>query len=334
MGKQEVVAVQTEGTRHGGSFFSRKVVVPGIVVVAAAVLVAALAFLAGVATLAMIGRGGYAIPRIASPGSSRYAEELPAMALAEREAKTFLAPSEGPSLDVLFASSDTASASEPTGTGRKIIRDAEISVEVNSFKDASERAAAICEAQGGYVESSSAQASKGDLRSGTIVLRVPAERFEDAIADIETLGRVRSKQVIGRDVTEEYVDLEVRLLNWQQQEKQLLAIMSKATKVSDVLQVQTELGRVREQIERITGRLRFLKSQIAFSKVTLELFEPAVASAVPSEWGFVRALGRAMAAFVNTVNGMVVLAGGIAPVVVLALAAWVAATAIRKRRTR
>lgn len=314
---------------------SRKVTLPGFLVVLVAVFLVGAIVVVSAVILTGVVPGKYAMPSVESPTDrGRYIRELPVVATAGKRAEQSSAGSSGASFDAVAASSGVASASGLDQIARKVIKDANLSVEVSSFKDGSSRAAAICEAQGGYVQSSSAQASKGDLRSGTIVLRVPADKFEAVLRDVENLGKVRSKEVAGRDVTEEYVDLEARLSNWQQQEKQLLVIMGKASKVSDVLQVQAELGRVREEIERITGRLKYLNSQIAFSTITVELFEPSVASEVPHDWGFVRAVERAIAAFVNTVNAIVVFAGGIAPVVVLALAAWGVAAGVRRRRAR
>ncbi|MEW6229321.1 MAG: DUF4349 domain-containing protein [Bacillota bacterium] len=312
----------------------RKVTLPGFLVVLVAVFLVGAIVLVSAVILTGVAPGRYTMPSVGSPDRGRYIRELPAAATIEERAEPSSAGSPGASFDAVMASSGVASASGLDQIARKVIKDANLSVEVSSFKDGSSRAAAICEAQGGYIQSSSAQASKGDLRSGTIVLRVPADKFEAVLRDVENLGKVRSKEVAGRDVTEEYVDLEARLSNWQQQEKQLLVIMGKASKVSDVLQVQAELGRVREEIERITGRLKYLNSQIAFSTIRVELFEPSVASEVPHDWGFVRAVERAIAAFVNTVNAIVVFAGGIAPVAVLALAAWGVAAGVRRRRAR
>lgn len=312
--------------------FSRRVTLPGFLVVLVAVLLVGATVLVSAVILTGVVPGRYAMLSVELPDRAGYTRELPAAATAEKRAGQSYAGALGSPIDAVMASSGVASASGLDQIARKVIKDANLSVEVGSFKDASGRAAAICEVQGGYVQSSSALASKGDLRSGSIVLRVPADKFEAVLRDIENLGRVRSKEIAGRDVTEEYVDLEARLSNWQQQEKQLLVIMGKASKVSDVLQVQAELGRVREEIERIAGRLKYLNSQIVFSTIRVELFEPSVASEVPHDWGFVRAVERAIAAFVNTVNAIVVFAGGIAPVVLLGLAAWGVTVGVRRRR--
>lgn len=301
--------------------FSHKVTVPVFTLVFAAVSLILAVVLLTYAALNVATPATYPMLSVGEPEERAYPEALlertPLKAATERAS----AGLEGTSADAWLTSPGAVSASGLDAVARKIIKDASVSVQVTSFRDVVARAASICEAQGGYVQSSSAQASEDELRSGTVVLRVPSDKFDAVLADIEGLGKVRSKEVAGRDVTEEYVDLEARLSNWQQQEKQLLAIMAKASKVSDILQVQAELGRVREEIERITGRLKYLNSQIDFSTITAEFFEPSVVSEVPRDWGFVRALERAVAASVNTVNAIVVFAGGVAPVALLAVAA-------------
>lgn len=328
----------SQEVRQEGAFLRKATItLPSFLVVLAAVFLVAATLLVGSLVFTGISPDAHTMLSVGSLVRGGDSRESPAAKLDEKaiEQSSDLSDlSVASARDAVRASSSIAGASGLDQIARKVIKDASLSVEVDDFKEGSGQAAAICEAQGGYVQSSSAHASRGDLRSGTIVLRAPADRFEAVLRGIEDLGKVRSKEIAGRDVTEEYVDLEARLSNWQQQEKQLLAIMAKAGKVSDILQVQAELGRVREEIERILGRLKYLNSQIAFSTITVYLFEASVTDEVPHDWGFLRAIARAIVAFVNTVNAIVVFAGAAAPIALLGLATWSVVAGIRRRRGR
>ncbi|MDD3896521.1 MAG: DUF4349 domain-containing protein [Candidatus Peribacteraceae bacterium] len=106
----------------------------------------------------------------------------------------------------------------------------------------------------------------------TVEIRVPQERFAEVIAFVRAnVLRVTSEQVSGQDITEEFVDNQARLGNLQATETQLLSIMQKAYKIEDVLAVQRELTSIREQIERLEARQKFLRESVAMSKISVYL---------------------------------------------------------------
>lgn len=129
----------------------------------------------------------------------------------------------------------------------------------------------VARAHGGFVLSTTVD--EGGVRSGMVVLRVPAESFEDALADARTVGEVVREQVSGEDVSQEFVDLDARLRNFEAQESVLLDLMSKSASVADTLRVQRELQDVQLEIERLRGRLRYLRDQTDLSTITLHLRE-------------------------------------------------------------
>jgi hypothetical protein len=93
--------------------------------------------------------------------------------------------------------------------------------------------------------------------------------------ELQSLGKVLERQVTAEDVTEEFVDSQARLRNLKKTEERLVAHLSRTGKLSDTLLVEKELTRVRQEIEQIEGRLRFLSHRIAFSTITLTLSEAA-----------------------------------------------------------
>jgi hypothetical protein len=163
---------------------------------------------------------------------------------------------------------------------RKIIRNAEISLEMRSPGEAQPKIAALAEKHHGFVVTSEFRqnGSRSMTLSPTvvtIVIRVPAQEFDAVIEEIRSAGgRVLDDKRSGQDVTEEYVDLEARLRAKRALEMQLLDIMKQAHKVTDALEVQTQLGEVRTEIEQFEGRRRFLENQSALSTIKVTLSAP------------------------------------------------------------
>ncbi|HEU4418610.1 MAG TPA: DUF4349 domain-containing protein [Planctomycetota bacterium] len=102
----------------------------------------------------------------------------------------------------------------------------------------------------------------------TLVVRVPAPHFEEAFAWVKQTGRVLSESRQAADVTEEFVDLGIRLDNARKARDRLLEILQKADKVEDILKVEAELRRLTEEIERMEGRKKFLADQVALSTLS------------------------------------------------------------------
>ncbi len=125
----------------------------------------------------------------------------------------------------------------------------------------------------GYIISSSVHEvdESGNLR-GQISFKVPQAKFEEGLSELRDLAiTVNSERVTGQDVSEEFTDLSARLRNKEASEEQLLALMEKTGSISDILGVQRELTRVREEIERLKGRIDYLEKNIAMSTITVDL---------------------------------------------------------------
>jgi hypothetical protein len=144
-------------------------------------------------------------------------------------------------------------------------------------KDTSEAIAAISELteeKGGYVSGSDIYQS-GDVPRGSITIRIPAELYQETLADLRAMAiRVEQESANSQDVTEEFVDLQARKTNLERTEQALQDLLDERKRVgstSDILEVYRELTNIRGQIEQIEGRLRFLSNQAALSTITIEL---------------------------------------------------------------
>ena len=213
--------------------------------------------------------------------------------------------------------------------GRRIVRQAMFEIELADVDGAVARLAEAVEAAGGFVAGTEVQTDRTGTLRATVTAYVPPARFGHALAGLDGLGRVTLRRIAGQDVSEEFVDLEARVRNFERHEAQLLSFMSRAQKVSDLVSLETELARVRGEIERLAGRLRFLRGRTEMATIQVALVRaPGIA---PSDETLARVGERVAAAFregwlaaLRVVAGLAVVMAQLSPLTVLGLAAWIA----------
>jgi Domain of unknown function (DUF4349) len=163
---------------------------------------------------------------------------------------------------------------------RKVIQNAEMTIETDKPTEGQQKIGVIAEKHGGFVvisESKHNEAASQNVASTevNVVVRVPAQNFQATIDEIRAVGgRILHEKSSGQDVTEEYIDLEARIRTKKALEAQFLEIMKQAHKISDAMEVQTQLAEVRTEIERLEGRRRFLENQSALSTINITLHTP------------------------------------------------------------
>ena len=163
---------------------------------------------------------------------------------------------------------------------RKIIRNANLTVEVTSPIEGQRQISSIAESHGGFVVTSemTQQTSEDNSKpsvSVNLVVRVPATQFDSVVQELRAAGsRVLQEKRTGQDVTEEFIDLEARIKNQTALETQFLEIMKRAGKVEEALEVQRQLAEVRTEIEKHEGRKRFLENQASLSTINVTLQTP------------------------------------------------------------
>jgi hypothetical protein len=200
--------------------------------------------------------------------------------------------------------------------------DLSILVKAGGFNDAFQGASLVAERYGGYVESSSSAGVK--YRSGDLLIRVPSDSFEQAMADLVRLGQVQSRSISGRDVTSQFVDLQARLTTWEAQETALLRLMRRANTVPATLQIQRELQDVQFRIEDIKGQLRLLQNQTDLATIQVHLHEPGAATTrirttAEERPSLVEAWSKALNGFLGVLYATVVGLGYLVPITILGL---------------
>ncbi|HEU5173359.1 MAG TPA: DUF4349 domain-containing protein [Gemmatimonadaceae bacterium] len=176
----------------------------------------------------------------------------------------------------------TTTAARPGGASPAVgvapsmlIRTGTASVEVRDVPAAIVAVRQLASSLGGYVANTSVQSGREQVRSATLELKIPAPQFDRAVNGLEPLGRVEFVNVDAQDVGEEFVDVTARVANARRLEQRLIALLETRTgRLEDVLAVERELARVREEIERFEGRLRYLSTRVSVSTLTVTVHEP------------------------------------------------------------
>jgi len=260
-------------------------------------------------------------------------------AMAEGEAAKAMAappPPPPPSPSAASPVAQTPPGSVAVPAERKIIRNGSLTLEVSRLDDALSAIRSTTEKAGGYVTNESQGKDVYGARQGSITCRVPAAALDKTLTQFQTLGKVESVNVMAEDITEQYFNLEIRLRNQRDLETRFRALLDKpGNKVSDLLEIEREMARVRGEIDELEGRKRFWDSQVSLSTLTIQLHEPR--PAIVGEGGGI--LGTLKSAFrrlgenlVETIAWLIASLGVIVPAVLALWVAWRLWRVLRSRR--
>jgi hypothetical protein len=226
----------------------------------------------------------------------------------------------------------------PTIPGeRKLIRNGEMTIEVKDVTAALASLAQIIRSVGGQPAGRVERQNEYGSRTASITCRIPADRLDEAIEAARALGQPRVLTFTTEDVTTSYFDVSVRINTQKQLERQLVVLLQRpSNRLSDLLEIEREVARVREEIDRLEGRIRLWDSQVALSSLQITLEEPAPVVA-GTGGGLLVTLGESFSEaaenFVLSVAGIIAAAGSILPVaLLLGGIGWLVARVWRRRR--
>jgi len=223
----------------------------------------------------------------------------------------------------------------PTVMANMIIRTAAASIEVDSLEPAVQRLNELATRLGGYVAGSGIESGKNQQRRAFIELKIPSARFDEVKTGLAPIGKLESLKVDAQDVGEEFVDVNARMDNARRLERRLIDLLATRTgKLKDVLDVEQSLARVREEIERYQGRIRYLEAHTAMSTLSVTVHEPfpVVGTAGKSVMG--EAFTQAWRNFVVLLAFAVQSLGVVIPVAVVAIAGWMLTKRVRLAKQR
>lgn len=259
-------------------------------------------------------RGGVMSGRVAGVGSSQFSGAPAATAIAN-EASPDAPPNAPNPLQSIYPGPASAAM---------VIRTGEAFIEVDKVDPAVLKIRQLAAQVGGYIANSSISGGQDQIRQSTVELKVPSAKYDQAVGSLSTIGKVESVNSTAQDVGEEFVDVTARVNNSRRLEERLISLLANRTgKLDEVLRVERELARVREEIERYEGRLRFLSTRVATSTLTITVHEPApILGNNPGENPIAAAFRRAWRNFVGVVAASIAALGVLIPLAILVLLGW------------
>ncbi len=238
-------------------------------------------------------------------------------------------------------------AGRVASTERMIVRNAYLEMRVKDVNDSVDRLRAAIRAHDAEIAELSL--SGGDVRPldaqatgpagptyASIVVRVPSSRLDALTTALAKLGTVVSQSESASDVTEQAIDMEARLKNLHAEEKRLRSFLDKTNDVSELLEVQKELARVRGDIESMDAQLTYLKRQVAKATLSVTLTQPGPVAGTEDPWfGIREAFARGIQGAIDVVETLITFVIAMLPVAIfVGLTVWSAVAVVRARRRR
>lgn len=213
-----------------------------------------------------------------------------------------------------------------------LIRTGNATVQVDSLEQGIAQVRALAQRVGGIVGNTSITSGAERARQATVELRIPSTNFDRAVTGLAPIGRVEQVNVTAEDVGEEFTDVTARVANARRLEARLLDLLDRRTgRLEEVLNLERELARVREEIERYEGRLRYLRTRTSVSVLTISLHEPQAVLGAPGDRPIRDAFREAWRNFVEMVAGLIAASGILIPLGLLLYGLWRAVRWMRRR---
>ncbi|RJO63813.1 MAG: DUF4349 domain-containing protein [Candidatus Omnitrophota bacterium] len=220
---------------------------------------------------------------ISNEGNAEYdggwsgADSMSVVSGKDYPAQTTTEPGQGPVIIV-------APVLPATGEGEKIIRTANVSLEVEDGREAFKKASLVCQELGGYLASSNFYKDKEGRQGGTITMRIPQDRFLIALDRINSLGKVESSYANSQDVSQEYANLNTQLGTAMiVYNKMLEALQKRQVTIPEATRLESELTPIRKRIEDLKNKIEYLNNAVSFTTITVNFREPLVSEKVLKE---------------------------------------------------
>ena len=222
-------------------------------------------------------------------------------------------------------------ASDPAGA--MLVRHGQASIEVRHMDDAVLRVRQAAQQLGGFVANTALRNGKNEQPSASLELRVPTGQFDQLMSGLKAFGTVETVSANAEDVGEEYVDLGARAANARRVEARLVEMLASRTgKLSDVLTVEQELARVRQEIERHDARMRWLERRASLSSFNITLHEPLALIDRDTNGPIAEAFADAWRRLVDVIAWCIAALGVLVPVGLVLGAAFVVVRRVRRSK--
>lgn len=208
----------------------------------------------------------------------------------------------------------------PKVAASHIIRTASLTVQVKDVPKALEQARTGTENVGGYVGNETTTRDAEGHERTRVVLRVPVEKYDEVLAELEGTGKLLDRSAKAEDVTDQVVDVKSRITSQRASVARIRELMDRAGKLSDVVTLEGELSTRQADLEALLARQASLKDRTSLATITLSLSETPVKKkeAKDDDPGFVDALAGGWNAFVTMLRWLAVVFGAVLPFAVMA----------------
>ena len=204
-----------------------------------------------------------------------------------------------------------------------LIRTGQAFVEVEKLDPAILKIRQLVAQVGGYITNSSMSGGRDQIRQASIEIKIPNTQYDRAVGSLSSIGKVETVNSSAQDVGEEFVDVTARTANARRLEERLINLLDRRTgKLDEVLRVERELARVREEIERYDGRLRYLSARVAMSTLTIYVHEPAPVIE-PGSNPIGEAFRHAWQNFVAMLAAVIASLGVLIPIGLIGVGGWI-----------
>ncbi|MCK5080708.1 MAG: DUF4349 domain-containing protein [Candidatus Moranbacteria bacterium] len=178
-----------------------------------------------------------------------------------------------------------ASSPEAVSSDKKVIKNGNLTLKVENTENSAQKISEIIKNQNGEIFSTNFFERVKGQKSGSLTVKIPVDKFEATLALIKTVAtQVVSESTTGQDITEQYSDLQAQLKNKRAEEQSFVKILDRAGDIDDVLAVTKQIARVRGEIERLEGRIKFMDSQTNMSTIVIALSEDIEIAPVQNDW--------------------------------------------------
>lgn len=162
---------------------------------------------------------------------------------------------------------------EPKAVERKLIKNGRVGFQTEDLGKTHQRILSLTKKYNAYIADDET-VKRYDQTEHNLTVRIPAEKFDNFLADVgEGVKEFDYKEINTQDVTAEYLDVQTRIKTKKELESRYLEILQKANTVTDMLEVERQLGEVRSEIESMEGRLKYLKNQVSFSTLNISFYK-------------------------------------------------------------
>lgn len=212
---------------------------------------------------------------------------------------------------------EAGAADSAVEANRSVIRSGDVSIEVDDPASAAGRVTEIAKSLGGYVESeTTTNGGDGAAAGAYLMLRVPADRLDDAFDALAEVGSVTSQNRSASDVTAEHVDLQARVKALEESVERLTELMSGAATTGELIEAETALSQRQQELDGLRAQLEFLEGQVDQASISVSLSSK---SAIPGGPGdFWEGLGAGWHSIVTAGAGALVVFGVLLPWLVIA----------------